>query len=208
MSRGLSSAAPRCSGMTLLELLIAMAVFALLSVMAYTGLRAVLDADQATAQQAKRLAYLQRAVTLLSGDLEQMANRSIRDAYGDRLPALDARLPTRLEWTRAGWRNPAGHLRSTLQRVAYEVEDDELVRSVWNVLDRAQDSLPEKGTLLEGVTSMSYRMLDRDRVWRDSWPPEPDKELEPPLPLAVELSLVTERWGTIRRLVVLPAGGA
>ena len=59
------------TGFTLIELVVALAIFALLSVMAYSGLRLVLDARERTAQQAERLATLQLAFTVIGRDLEQ-----------------------------------------------------------------------------------------------------------------------------------------
>lgn len=190
--------------MTLLEVLVAMAVFAVLSVIAYSGLRAVLDAREAALDQAQALSGLQRALSWMGGDLEEMVARPIRDAYGDSRPALDGSSNGYLEWTRAGWSNPAGHLRSSLQRVAYRLEDGRLLRSVWYVLDRAQDTEPEESVMLEGVRSFRYRMLDAGRDWQEDWPTHRDREPMRSLPLAVEVILDTERWGSIRRLVPLP----
>lgn len=194
-------------GLTLLEVLVALAIFAVVSVIAYGGLRAVLETDQATRQQAASLAELQRAVSWLDRDLEQLVSRPIRGRYGDTRPSFDGSNKGYLEWTRLGWSNPAQQLRSTLQRVAYRLEDGNLVRSVWYVLDRAQDTVPRDTVLLEGVQHFSYRMLDQNRQWQEVWPGYNDLRPLVSLPLAVELVLDTERWGRIRRLVSLPEGG-
>jgi len=207
VGRSAFQGATRNSGLTLLELLIALAVFAVLAVMAYGGLKAVLDADQATKEQAEALARLQWSITLITGDLDQVAARPIRDAYGDNAPALDGRRNGYLEWSRAGWVNPAGQLRSDLQRVAYGVENGRLVRIVWYVLDRAQDSEPQREVLMEDVKGIAFRMLDRDRAWREIWPASMNTTDLAALPRAVEIVLTTERWGEVRRLLALPGGG-
>ena len=111
-------------GFTLIELLVALLVFAVMSVLAYGGLRSVLDASAGAGAHADRLASLQRTFMALARDVEQLADREIRDEYGDRQPALRVGADERLlELTRAGWRNPAGQTRSTLQRVAYRLDE-------------------------------------------------------------------------------------
>ncbi len=193
-----------CSGMTLLELLVALAIFAVLAAMAYGGLDAVLKADGAVRQQARDLAALQRTLAMISRDLAQIAPRTVRGAYGDEQPVLDATREGYLEWTRAGWANPAGQLRSDLQRVAYGLEGEALVRLYWSVLDRAQDSRPRRAILLEGVSGFRVRVLDASRQWREVWPRDRSAQAASSLPLAVEVRLHTERWGDVRRLIPLP----
>jgi general secretion pathway protein J len=192
--------------MTLLEMLVAVAVFAVVAVIAYAGLRAVLAARQATQEQASALSRLQTALSWLTRDLRAIVRRPVRDAYGDRRPALDGTQAGRLEWTRAGWPNPTGRRRSTLQRVAYRLEGGGLVRDAWFVLDRAQDTKPHELTLLDGVSGLRFRMLNASRQWQDVWPGSAGRGPSGSLPVAVEVVLDTRRWGEIRRLVPMPEG--
>ncbi|NJN45980.1 MAG: type II secretion system minor pseudopilin GspJ [Candidatus Competibacteraceae bacterium] len=78
----------RQAGFTLLELLVALAVFAILSVMAYGGLRSVLFAEAAIEAEAQRLAQVQMAFHLLEQDITQIVSRSIRDEFGQQQAAL------------------------------------------------------------------------------------------------------------------------
>lgn len=198
------------AGFTLLELLVALSIFALLAAMAYGGLNIVLRERQATEQQAARLAQLQMTFLWLGRDLEQIVNRSIRDEYGDRQPALRGVEfgRYRLELTRGGWRNPAGRARSNLQRMAYGLQDGELVRTYWNVLDRAQDSQPVETVLLDGVDKLELRFLDDKKQWRDTWPTTTadSESAGDKMPLAIEVSLETEAEGRITRLFRVSAG--
>ncbi|HEX9803445.1 MAG TPA: type II secretion system minor pseudopilin GspJ [Gammaproteobacteria bacterium] len=197
----------RAHGFTLLELLVAMAVFALVSLMAYGGLRTVLQSKQATERQASRIQQLQSAVLMLERDLGQFVARGIRDEYGDAQPALrSADYGTvLLEFTRAGWRNPTATARSTLQRVGYGIEENSLLRFSWTVLDRAQESAPYRATLLDGVREMRLRYLDAAREWHEQWPPAAYSADDPwPVPLALEVVLALEDMGEIRRLLPLP----
>ncbi|UCE88585.1 MAG: type II secretion system minor pseudopilin GspJ, partial [Pseudomonadota bacterium] len=101
-----------------------------------------------------------------------------------------------------GHRNPARLPRSTLQRVAYEVEDEVLYRVQWLTLDRAQDSEPARVALLEQVIKLELRFLDTANEWRTVWPPLTATE-DAGLPRAVEFSVELEDWGRVTRLVAL-----
>ena len=206
MSRQLHTTAVRQRGFTLLELLVALAIFALVSVMAYGGLASVLDQQFATDDIAAQLARLQKTYLLLQRDFEQVVPRPVRDEYGDTLAPLLG--DSQLQFTRGGWSNPAGHPRSSLRRVAYRLEDQELTRYAWSVLDRAQNSEPLEQPLLDGVTEISSRYLVENDEWQDSWPPATvaaigDTETFS-LPLAVEIQLEHERFGVVTWLFQMP----
>ena len=195
-------------GFTLLELLIALAIFGLLSVMSYGGLRSVMDQQAATEAAADRLGELQKIYLLLQRDLEQAVPRAIRGEYGDVLPALEG--SEVLQFTRGGWSNPLGRPRSDLQRVGYAFEDEELVRYTWQVLDRAQDTLPDRRPLTSAIRDMSIRYLPPNGEWLDNWPDQ-DDEADPGtgpsttrLPRVVEVSLDHEHYGELVWLFRLP----
>lgn len=194
-------------GFTLLELLVALGIFALLAAMAYGGLNNVMRVSDATQQHAERLAQLQKSFLWLARDIEQASERSIRDEYGDQQGAVQAAEFGRyqLELTRAGWRNPAGRVRSHLQRVAYGLRDGQLIRAYWNVLDRAQDSQPLETVLLEGVGKLELRFLDEQQQWHSNWPSLGlDGEPVEGMPLAIELTMETPAEGRLRRLFRVP----
>ena len=195
---------PRQTGFTLLELLVALSIFALLAAMAYGGLNTVMKSRQATDQQAQRLDQLQKAFFWLERDIEQSIDRAVRDDYGSPVAAMRGVEygDYLLELTRSGWRNPAHRARSNLQRVAYGLREEKLLRYYWNVLDRAQDSKPMEVVLLDGVQKLELRYLDDQQKWHDDWPPQ-GVGLDS-LPRAVEVSLETEREGRISRLFRVP----
>ena len=200
-------------GFTLIELLVALAIFALIITMAYGGLNTVLQVHSHLEQQGTQLAQLQIAFTWLERDIEQMIDRSIRDDYGDKQPAIRGTLQ-QLELTRVGWRNPAQQPRSTLQRVAYHLENKILWRSYWQMLDRAQDSRPLKVDLLSYITELKLRYLDSRWQWHEQWPPsvvleapsvEINNQIQPTLK-AIEVTFTVVKWGQLTRLFRVPAG--
>ncbi len=196
----------RSSGFTLLELLVALSIFALVSVMAYGGMSRVMEQRARTAAQAERLKYLQLAVNVMARDFEQLVDRGIRNEFGDAVPALVGGSGFQgVEFTHAGYANPARLPRSELQRVAYVREEDRILRRVWRVLDRAQDSQPASTVLMEKVDAFRLRFLTADGAWQDNWPPPGQAGDAPPgLPRAVEVSVESGDLGRLRWLFRLP----
>lgn len=196
----------RDRGFTLIEVLVALAVFGILTILAYATLGQTLaDADRLN-ESMERLKTIQRAVRILDADLMQTAPRPIRDPYTDSTsPALvaDAGRDFALELTRTGWNNPAGLPRSNQQRSAYRLEEDELVRYHWIVLDRTLANEPLRVVLLDGVESLTFLFLKPDGEWVPEWPQRSVQLTANPLarPRAVEMILTLSNEGEIRRLL-------
>ncbi len=205
--------ADRAHGVTLLELLVALAVFAVIGVAAYTALFSVLDARSATERQSQRLTAVQRSVGALSDDLRQIVDRPVRALQ----PAQQAPLLAQpgqaalIEFTRGGWPNPADLERSTLARVQWTLDDGRLRRYAQARPDARPDPEPTRRVYLREVASVEFRFLDGEAEWRDQWPPlnTGPGPAAVALPRAVEFTLELEDWGEIRRLIaVAPGSGA
>ena len=196
-------------GFTLLELLIALAVFGLMSVMAYGGLSAVIETRETVTAAMERLTAIQKTIYRLQTDIEATKARPIRDEYGDVQPAMVLDLDGRgLTFTRSGWRNPLSVPRSAMQRVQYRVEDKKLLRRNWAMLDGYEADKYTEVELLTGVEDLEWRFLGEspeagqdfeDLDWLEQWPVTTGVEEDPSaLPRAVELLLTTKDWGEIR----------
>lgn len=194
-------------GFTLLELLVALAIFAILAVIAYGGLRSVLFTQNSVEAEAERLAKVQMAFFFLERDIEQILPRGIRDEYGQRQPAVKSGglYGELITLTRAGWDNPLGQQRANLERLAYRLDGTRLLRLHWDALDRGGPAEPRQTVLLDRVEEVKIRFLDGDDTWQTAWPP-PSQEDNPPddmLPLAVEIEVRLADWGSITRLFLL-----
>ena len=188
-------------GFTLLEVLVAMSIFAFIGLGANQMLRTMIDTREITSANNKLMNSMVRAFSIMERDFSQIVPRGVRDEYGEPLESMQVGTGDYLvELTRTGWNNPAKRTRSNLQRVAYEIEEGVLVRHFWLVLDRAEDSEPITQELLEGVEDLRINLLDEEGEGTDAWP---ETESQQSLPTAVEVILQSKGFGEVRRVFIL-----
>ena len=199
----------RQHGFTLLEVIVVLVIFGVLSLMAYGGLASVLRTRDKVEQSMERTADLQRAYLRLRRDFEQVRLRPARDSFGEAQAALLVTSDGDVELTRGGWRNPMGQKRSTMERVAYRFDDNKLIRRSWLVLDRAPQSEPVETVVADKVEQVEWRFLNASREWQSTWPAEQTGMAQPDAvpPVAVELVLHTEDWSELRFLFRIVAVG-
>jgi len=199
----------RRRGFTLVEVLVATAVFAAMSALAWGGLNAVIRARAVLVEEQQAFAQLQRAVSSFERDLEAAVARPVRGNYGEALPALRGDGDS-VELTRLGYAGPSG-ARSALERVLYQQDGKKFKRGRYPVLDRSAGTAPVFNDLRDGVRSVRLRYLDPRGRWLDAWPPR-DAELDA-LPRAVELRVDIDGLGEVSRLIemtgrAMPPSGA
>jgi general secretion pathway protein J len=193
-------------GFTLLEVLVAIAIFAVVGMLAMSGYNQLVRQSEIVESSAARTRAIQSTVQRMVEDFSMLEPRPVREPLGETLePALraDGRTENLADLTRSGWTNPAGVSRSTLQRVTYRLENNELRRSYWSALDRMLAAEPTTAVLLDAVRTVAFRFMDQNGTWHDQWPPlgysGPDAgRLRP---IAVEITLDLEDWGKLVRLV-------
>jgi general secretion pathway protein J len=191
-------------GVTLLELIVAVGVFALFSVMAYGALNRILDQRDQIEQKREYWRTLSLTFLRMEEDMAQARARSVRDIDGTTLPSLrgqptDTRAladPT-LELTRGGLLVFGEDVRSDLQRVGYRLEDNVLLRLTWPVLDRAPQTKPFESLLLRDVETFEVRFYSLGGNWIDVWPVE---ELSEELPRGIEGTLTLTNGNEFKRI--------
>ena len=141
----------RSAGFTLLELLVAVAIFAVVGTLALSGYTQLQKQSEYAEQRLERTREVQRALQTLAQDLEQAEPRPVREPLGEsQVPAVFAgdSIDYKLQLTRAGWSNTAGLARASLQRVGYRLDQDGLWRDHWPVLDHTLATEPVRRKLL------------------------------------------------------------
>ncbi|ASM10778.1 type II secretion system minor pseudopilin GspJ [Serratia sp. CY52157] len=193
-------------GFTLVEMLLAIALFAMLSLTALTVFRGVLKNDEITQRKSTQLTQLQRALAIVERDLTQAQARA---------PTGDKRWPAAPEFAvlqtageeggdfqllliRNGWPNPQARLpRATQERVAYRYRQGRLERLSYPNLSSPQAAV-RSVLLLSEVTRFQLRFY-RQGEWLTAW------RAGGLLPQAVEIAIDTPALGEVRRIVTLPA---
>lgn len=190
----------RAAGFSLLEVLVAVALFALAMGLAYGGLDAVMRGRAQLAEDAQRLAALQRVVGLVERDLRAALPRSVRLGDIRRQPALLID-PDGLQLTRAGYANRLAQARAELERVRWDIDDQALTRWRYPVLDPGGSQAPLRDAALEGVSRVEFEALSQDGRWVARWPEPGQGELA--WPRAVRVVFELDWLGRIERVLEL-----
>ena len=193
------------AGFTLLEVLVAVAIFALIGIASHRLLVSAIRVDTQIREQEQQLRQLLRAMNSLERDVEQAVARPILANDGSDEPAFWSDPDGQgLQWTRAGWSNPQAAPRAQLQRVHWRYEDSNLLREYWPVLDRGDDAAAQRQQVLQNIDAVHWRYLDRQGLWRTQWQGTDTQ----PLPRALEVRIEHPRFGVLRRVLLLPPGDA
>lgn len=190
------------SGFTLLELLVALAVFSILAVMAYSGLAQIVRSRESVESAIDSQIATRRWMSQLEADFEQVVAAPVRGPYGEIEPAV--RGSNSEVWLSVQqWQSPGGALRRQLTRIGISRAGLELRRSQRLQLDPGP--LNEVGTrvLADDVSGFELRYLDRRLEPQNQWPPLGSNRVDE-LPRAIEVRIETRSMGALRRVFELP----
>lgn len=193
----MSRARPNNSGFTLVELMVALFIFGIISAAGVSLLRFSVDSQTASRDVLADMGAIRRMNAALTSDLGQIAPRPARDLAGARQNAffggggVDG--DVLISFVRRGWSNYDGDPRSSLQKVDYRLVDGTLQRRAYPYVD-GSEAIAD-AILVSGVESIVLRYRS-DGEWRDRW----DPTLATDLPDAVELTVVIEGLGPVRQL--------
>jgi len=206
MLRVVTHLRPKQAGFTLLEVLISLALFALLSALLFRTFGDQTNLQSRLSEQQERWAEELKVWQLIERDLTQLAPRPARDVMGDRQAALKFGNGSTLSFSSFSWYTGQFTDASRLLRVNYRLDQDKqfLWRESWVHPDRVASSVKQQQLLMEGVSNISIRALTKEGQWLPYWPP-PESPLEA-MPKALELNITSEDYGKITRLFGVPEG--
>ncbi len=186
-------------GFTLLEVLVAISIFSVVSLAGFTIFDTVLRGDESSNIRSERQNEMQRAFLLMERDFLQIAKRSMR--VSGEAPSKnfiqtsdDSFLADEqaIAFVRNGWTNPGLLLpRSDMQNVAYRLVDDTLERLHLNFVDAVVGQEPRVRPIITQVTSLAFEYHDGSK-WQKKWSGNM-------LPQAIAVEIETEDYGLIRR---------
>jgi general secretion pathway protein J len=193
-------------GFTLVELLIAVGIMALIGTAGSLLLNSSLNNQVVIEQRQQNLERLALALTIFRRDLEQLTSRIPRDSQGDALSANivveQVGADSELEFVHAGRRViPGRGLGSQLERVRYVKEEKDLIRYSAGVADPASNTHWQRQVLLSDVGQFEVELYDGER-WSTFWPPS--TQINASQPEALRLTTEVGVWQDIRLNVLLP----
>ncbi len=205
-------------GLTLIEVLIAVTILALIGTISYQSLDATIKSKEVVEEHLEELARIDRAWLLLEADLRNLVNFQVTQAYG---PGSGSQLPSLvltntegdywMTMLRGGHANPLGFVRTELIRVGYRVEEETLWRDVWYDLSSVDVEQARQQKIIEGVEQVEVRVLSPVATsfsagpWLDVWPNPGGNPADSPMAVEIKLTLKDEEHD-ISRLFALVKG--
>jgi general secretion pathway protein J len=199
-------------GFTLIEILVAMAIFTIIGLASTGVLTSVINSDQLSSERFEKLEELQRAMLTIERDILQIVPRALRvngAATGLVISGGEDVLNSDtdgLGFVRAGWHNPQMLLpRSTLQAVGYRIQEEQLQRLYGNYVDNVIGYEPKVKVLLSDIEDFRVSFLIQTEQLED---PDDWEELYSgaTLPIAISITIVSKTFGEIRREFMLANG--
>ncbi|MBF0263874.1 MAG: type II secretion system minor pseudopilin GspJ [Gammaproteobacteria bacterium] len=187
----MTQALQKQNGFTLLEILIAISIFALITFSTFMLFQQALSSEQQFKKSSQSLVELQRAYRLLQQDISQIIGRSVRDEYGQSLSSfqlIDTINGKTIEFTRMGRDNPLQKSRSDLLRLQYYQQDNQLIRKSWQSLDRSLDTKQSEQIIVNQIETIQWQVLDKDQ-WLSSWPDTALTNNKDLLPNAIQIQI-------------------
>ncbi|CCN69837.1 type II secretion system minor pseudopilin GspJ [Vibrio nigripulchritudo] len=197
----------KVSGFTLIEVLVAIAVFASLSIAAYQVVNQVQLSNAQSLEKTERLQTMQRALIWMDNDFRQMALRQMRTngeapsqtllSYGDYILESDDK---GIVFSRLGWQNPQNVFpRGDVTKVGYRIREENLERVWWRYSDTPSGQEPLTRPILGDVESFTVTFYENGE-WKEEWT-KPKA-----LPAAIAITLTLKDYGDIERVYLTPGG--
>lgn len=195
-------------GYTLVEVMIALAVFAILSVATATAIYHAFNTRAQLNVQSERLNTIRMAIALIQRATQQVVVRNVRGSDMRLFPAFVGN-NNYFEFTTGGETNPnATLLKSTLKRVAFICQNHQLKRRSWVSLDTAYRKQYQDSILIGSLQRCSFAYLANNRQILDEWRENPVKQNQKlePVPMAIKITLTLKDNQELSLLFALPSG--
>jgi general secretion pathway protein J len=194
-------------GFTLIEVLVALAIFAIMSGIAYRGLGSVLDARSRIVEDNRKWREVSLVFAMMERDISAAADRSARSPDDLPLPSFDGNAPELSRVAAAMEFSRMGDDGAPARRVAYRLNGSTLELLAYPSIDAAPRDTPAAYPLLTGVQSIATRFLDSSGNWQPRWPVLNTSGTAPkkaPMPRAVALAVTLTSGEELSRVFALP----
>jgi|GEM_PF-1664946 len=197
----------RAAGFTLLEVIVAIAIFALLGMAVVLVVSQAQSGSQQLSEQQRSARGVRLALDTMAIDLGTMLNRGYRDQLGSHQPALEGyhqTYPERgfiIRWV-GSQRGPSGR---QLRQFEYRFEDGTLIKAWREQPDHANEPEWQERELVKDLTGLSVD-YHFSGGWTAQWTLAPNRPRDLALPQAIRITLQHPRQGQLIKTVRIPNG--
>jgi general secretion pathway protein J len=191
----------RQRGFTLIEIVVAMLLLALMSVLSYQAVEAVLGTNERSRQGLAEEARLQRAWQIIGRDLMHLRARPTTDGLGMQEPAyVTDKSEFGVRFSRGGGpmvkSNPSG-----LRRVEYSINRQrQLQRQSWAITQSPRLTEGSTLILIDNVDEVIFEHLSKDFFYGPDWPPINETHSLRSLPKMIRVTINIDGLGESSRL--------
>ena len=164
-------------GFTLIELMVAVVIFAIISVVSYRIISSLVTTKQVAGAAQEKWGNLSLTMSNLGNSFNRTIPLLVRDQDGNILPAiygkpkLNGVYDSQLELSLSGYVGDEVLGNSPPKRIGYRFYSGSLYLVSWPALNRVVTTQPEIDLLADNVQTFVVTYLYPDSEWRDSWPP-------------------------------------
>jgi general secretion pathway protein J len=193
---------PPCrAGFTLIEILIALSILALIALLGYRATSSLAQSEARLAEESARWRTLDAMFARLEADMRAAVPRPARSGNSTE-PAwvgdTDAGGNATIRFSRAGG-EPGNEPGIAGQRIGYRLVNGAIEVAYWSHFDQPGDAAPTVFALAGGIASFGVTYLDSQGAWRDRWP----SLGEPALPRALRVVLTQDDGTSVERWLAL-----
>ncbi|MBB3764897.1 type II secretion system minor pseudopilin GspJ [Sphingomicrobium lutaoense] len=186
------------NGFTLIEMMVALSIFAILSAGGVLLLRGSANTQGAVDRQLAALSSTERLRLLLASDLGQAVPRPTRGGDGAARPAFSGDAQS-MQFVRGGFEPVSDAPEPTIARVRWLLAGGRLVRRQFGRLDGGDEPALD-AELEEGVSEFRLSYRDGAGGWVSAWPDGSGLAL----PRAVRMTIASE-GPAVEMVMALPA---
>jgi len=199
-------------GFTLVEVMVVMVIFSMIGLASYQIVDTMINTETHSGERQKKIERLQYAMLIMERDIRQIVARPIRgDEQGANTqrylmtdPNVSDSDADTLGFVRTGWPNPGDMLpRSALQPVVYRLQERQLQRISYPYVDQVGAD-PDVEVLLENVEDLEFGFIANRTNSAPNW--QPTWERDNWLPIAIQVLITTDDFGTIERVFAINGG--
>ena len=191
-------------GFTLIELMVAILIFAIISIISYRTLASLVTTKQIVTATQDKWSGIGNAVNWLNTSWNRSIPLVIRDENGTVIPAIIGKdklagaFDAQLELTLSGYIGDPVYGSTPPKRLGFRFDDGKLFLVTWPVLNRVISTAPQLDLLVDNVSSFQQSFLYPDKQWRNDWPPTGSAVNK--MPVGLKVTMVMNSGETIERL--------